>query len=126
MRQNSLSGQILAFRLAMLAVLLAAIALATAWPALSAERERTVEIKLFSFPKSLEVSPGTTVVWTNRDAIEHSVTAGTPGEPQSAFDSGLFVQGESFGHRFDEAGEFAYFCTRHESMRGVVTVRDME
>ena len=126
MQQVTISGHILAFRLAMLAVLLSAIAVATAWPVLSAERERAVEIKLFSFPKTLEVTEGTRVVWTNRDAIEHSVTAGTPDAPRVAFDSGQFVQGQSFDHRFDEAGEFAYFCTRHESMRGVVKVRDVE
>jgi plastocyanin len=85
MRQVTISGHILAFRLAMLAVLLSAIALATAWPVLSAERERAVEIKLFSFPKTLEVTEGTRVVWTNRDAIEHSVTAHRtrPGSPST-------------------------------------------
>ena len=58
MQQVTISGHILAFRLAMLAMLLSAIALATAWPVLSAERERAVEIKLFSFPKTLEVAEG--------------------------------------------------------------------
>lgn len=126
MQQDSFSGRILVMRLALLAVLMSTIAVATAWPALSAERERAAEIKLFSFPKTLEVTPGTTVVWTNRDAIEHSVTAGTPDAPLGAFDSGFFVQGESYRHRFDEAGEFAYFCARHESMRGAVKVVDAE
>jgi len=47
-----------------------------------------VSIKLFTFnPKVLEVTAGTTVVWTNGDAIEHSVTNGTPERPRSDFDS---------------------------------------
>src|SRR5713226_3695838 len=56
-----------------------------------------VEIKLFTFkPGSLEVPVGTTVVWTNRDAIEHSVTNGTLEKPGGTFDSGFFTERQSF------------------------------
>ncbi len=74
------------------------------------------EIKTFRFqPKAVEVKAGTTVTWTNRDAIEHSVTAGT-------FDSGFFTQGQTFSIAFDKPGEYAYSCARHKSMRGTVRV----
>ncbi len=81
------------------------------------------EIKLFMFkPKTLSVAPGTTVTWTNGDAIQHSVTNGTPEAPGAAFDSGFFTKGQSFSFTFTEPGEYPYFCARHKSMRGVVTV----
>lgn len=82
-----------------------------------------VSIKLFSFnPKVLEVPVGTTVVWTNGDAIEHSVTNGVPGKPAGAFDSGFFTEGQTWSFKFTEPGEYPYYCRRHESMTGMVKV----
>jgi plastocyanin len=75
-------------------------------------------IRQFSFqPNPLEVSTGTTVTWTNQDGAQHSVT-GANGE----FDSGLFTQGQAFSFTFDGPGTISYFCTRHPSMQGTVTV----
>jgi plastocyanin len=82
-----------------------------------------VDIKLFTFkPSLLEVLVGTTVVWTNGDAIEHSVTHGTPEKLGGAFDSGFFAKGQTFSFTFTEAGEYPYFCKRHNSMRGIIKV----
>ena len=82
-----------------------------------------VPIKLFTFnPKRIEVPVGTTVVWTNGDAIEHSVTGGVPGKPDGKFDSGYFTEGETWSFEFTEPGEYPYFCRRHESMTGMVKV----
>ena len=81
------------------------------------------EIKLFMFkPKDLTVAPGTTVTWTNGDAIQHSVTSGTPDAPGGAFDSGFFTKGQSYSFTFTEPGEYPYFCARHKSLQGVVKV----
>ena len=83
----------------------------------------SVDIKLFTFkPKSLEVPVGTTVVWTNGDAIDHSVTDGTPEKLGGAFDSGFFNKGGTFSFTFNKAGEYPYFCKRHDFMRGTITV----
>jgi plastocyanin len=82
-----------------------------------------VDIKLFSFkPESLEVPVGTTVIWTNRDAIEHSVTQGTPEKPRGAFDSGFFTQDQTFSFTFTKVGDYPYFCKRHNFMRGEIKV----
>jgi plastocyanin len=99
-----------------------AAAYLTLAPVLAAETV-SVDIKLFQFkPKELDVKRGDTVTWTNGDAIDHSVTAGTPGEPQEAFDSGFFPKGSSFSHTFDQEGNFTYFCKRHPSMQATVKV----
>jgi plastocyanin len=77
-----------------------------------------VDIRLFSFEApSIQVPAGTTVAWTNHDAIEHSVTAA-----DGAFDSGLFTQGGTFEFAFGSPGAYAYICSRHPSMQGVVEV----
>jgi plastocyanin len=81
------------------------------------------DIQVFQFrPDPLDVPVGTTIVWTNQDDIEHSVTHGTSPTPGDAFDSGLFPKGESFSFTFETAGEYPYFCTRHPSMQGLVSV----
>ncbi|HWP90792.1 MAG TPA: plastocyanin/azurin family copper-binding protein [Thermodesulfobacteriota bacterium] len=82
-----------------------------------------VDIKLFTYkPKTLQVEVGTTVVWTNGDAIEHSVTNGTPDKPGDAFDSGFFTKGQSYSFTFEKPGEYPYFCKRHNSMTGAIKV----
>lgn len=101
---------------------------ATAVPAATAAPKpagKTVmaDIQVFQFmPNVLEVKAGTTVVWTNKDNIEHSITNGVPGKPGGKFDSGFFTQGKTFSFTFTEAGEYPYFCMRHNSMQGMVRV----
>jgi len=78
------------------------------------------------FPGDITVAVGTTVTWTNRDAVVHTVTSGgsdgAVGQPDGIFDSGLFAGGESSSYTFTEAGTFSYFCTPHPWMTGTVTV----
>lgn len=84
---------------------------------------KQVDIRLFQFqPNVIEVKVGTTVTWTNRDFIEHSVTQGKDGKAGGGFDSGFFTQGKSFSFTFTQPGEYAYFCARHNSMTGMVKV----
>jgi plastocyanin len=80
-------------------------------------------IKLFMFkPAMLDVKVGTTVVWTNEDAIQHSVTSGTPSAPDGTFNSDFFTQGQTFSFTFTTPGMYQYFCMRHESMTGMIHV----
>ncbi len=69
---------------------------------------------------------GTTVVWTNDDAIAHTVTSGTSdgsrGSADGIFDSGFMNTGDTFSYTFDEPGEFPYFCLPHPWMIGKVIV----
>jgi plastocyanin len=67
---------------------------------------------------SVEISPGTTVVWVNRDPVTHTVTA-----DDGKFDSDTIDPGKTWSRTFGEAGTFAYHCTPHPFMKGTVTVR---
>ncbi|MEZ4870182.1 MAG: plastocyanin/azurin family copper-binding protein [Caldilineaceae bacterium] len=83
-----------------------------------------VNVSMFTFqPARIEVPVGATVVWINRDAIDHTVTSGAPNAPTALFDSGFFDQGEQFAVTFERTGEFPYFCRRHPQMRGVIIVK---
>jgi len=84
-----------------------------------------VFIQSFSFnPKSITVSTGTTIKWTNKDNASHTVTSGTPGSPNGTFDSGNLGNGAAFSYTFNTKGTFAYYCKLHQdTMTGNVVVQ---
>jgi plastocyanin len=74
-------------------------------------------------PPQISVKTGTTVAWTNKDSVAHTVTSGDPNAgPSGAFDSNLIKPGNTFTHEFDSVGTTPYFCTIHPWMTGKVTV----
>ncbi len=78
-----------------------------------------VSIDNFRFgPTSITVPVGTTVTWTNRDDMVHTVTAST-----RAFSSPGLETGETFSHTFDKPGTYQYFCALHPRMTGTVVVQ---
>lgn len=62
-------------------------------------------------PSSIIVSAGTTVIWTNKDAVAHTVTSDSP-----LFDSGTIAPGGTFSYIFSTPGTVKYHCTIHPSM----------
>jgi len=83
-----------------------------------------ITIKTFQFkPTPIEVKAGTRVTWANADDITHTVTSGTPGSRDGRFNTPLAGKGATFSFTFPEAGTYAYFCDRHQSMRGVIYVK---
>jgi plastocyanin len=67
-------------------------------------------------PETLTVRRGDTIVWTNKDPFPHTVTA--PGK----FDSRDIAANGSWKHVARTAGEYAYICTLHPNMKGVLRV----
>ena len=83
-----------------------------------------VTIRVFQFqPNPLEVKVGTQVNWTNQDDIEHTVTSGIPERPDGRFNSVLSGKDKTASFTFKEVGSYSYFCNRHQSMRGQITVK---
>ena len=101
-----------------------ALAVVVAALVVSAEPIPAIDVQLFQFqPGAVEVNAGTTVTWTNRDDIEHTVTAGDPEHPTGRFDVRLPARGTSTRVSFGEPGVYPYFCDRHPSMRGEIRVK---
>jgi plastocyanin len=70
-------------------------------------------------PTPATAKVGDTVKWTfDDDSSQHTVTS----DDGSSFDSGTHGKGESFTHKFDKAGTFAYHCSLHANMKGTITV----
>ena len=112
--------------LAAIATVITVMACAGADPTPSPSAEipaAAIGIEGFTFdPPSLTVEAGTIVTWTNREDAFHTVTSGTPEAPDGAFDSGEMDTDDTFEHAFPVAGTYAFFCTRHPFMDGVVVV----
>ena len=68
-------------------------------------------------PQELKVKVGTTVTWTNRDDIPHTVTSKT-----GAFRSKALDTDDKFSFTFATAGSFPYFCALHPHMTGTIVV----
>src|SRR3954453_14220435 len=68
-------------------------------------------------PDKLEIKPGDTVVWTNADDRDHTVTA-----KDGSFKSDNLGKGDTFEHKFTKAGKFTYACSYHPRMKATVIV----
>lgn len=78
-----------------------------------------VDIRDFAFiEQRLEIAPGTTVEWVNRDDVVHTATS-----DDGSWNSGAIEPGASWSATFDEPGIYSYHCGPHPYMRGTITVR---
>lgn len=86
-------------------------------------------------PPVISITVGDSITWYNDDREGHTVTSGEGsgrfgwmsdnfGTPDGMFDSGRFMPGESWNHKFEESGTISYFCTIHPWMEGVVIVEE--
>lgn len=75
-----------------------------------------VAIQNYAFsPIEATIKVGTTVVWTNKDPISHTVKLGDIASTELAKD-------QIFEYTFFVAGEYNYYCGLHPSMQGKIIV----
>jgi plastocyanin len=67
-------------------------------------------------PSILQVDPGTTVTFTNKDPFAHNIIGNTWGHPDD------LNQGDSFTATFDKPGVYPYACWYHPGMTGAIVV----
>jgi amicyanin len=86
-----------------------------------AQAPAMVEVKIdnFSFaPVEITVAAGTTVTWTNRDDIPHTVVS-----TEKVFKSKVLDTDDKFSFTFSKPGTYPYFCSVHPHMTGTVVVK---
>ena len=83
-------------------------------------KTHTVTIEEMRFqPTVLDVAPGDTVVWINKDLVAHTATSQVGG-----FDSKVIVASDSWRYTVQKKkGDFAYICTLHPAMKGMLRVK---
>jgi plastocyanin len=81
--------------------------------------DQSVSIAAFAFaPTEVAIPVGATLTWTNaQDGVPHTTTSA-----DGVWDSGALSTNDTFGFTFALAGDFAYLCTIHPTMRGIVHV----
>jgi amicyanin len=85
----------------------------------AAGRIAHVTIQAFKFsPATLKIKAGTTVIWTNKDSVAHTVTATSGGH----FNSGRRERNQTYSFTFSKPGTYKYVCTIHPFMKGTVSV----
>ena len=105
-------------------ILIAMLLLSPALPQANANDQpsaRNADIKIdnFSFgPQTVTVPVGTTVTWTNRDDIPHTVVS-----TDGVFKSKVQDTDEKFSYTFTKPGTYPYFCSVHPKMTGQVIVQ---
>jgi plastocyanin len=68
-------------------------------------------------PSTITVAAGTTIKWTNKDIVAHTVTSDA-----GLFESGSIATGGVFSFTFPAVGTFTYHCTPHPTMNASVVV----
>lgn len=68
-------------------------------------------------PSTITISAGTTITWTNKDAVAHTVTS-----DNGLFDSGNINGNSTYSRQFPTAGTYPYHCTPHPTMTATVIV----
>ena len=87
-------------------------------PSVAQNTAVSVTIDNFVFgPSRLTIKAGTTVTWTNRDDIPHTVAA-----KDRQFKSKVMDTDESYSFTFSTPGAYAYFCSLHPHMTGTIVV----
>ena len=92
----------------------------------SAVTGETKELKIGDYafiPQSVTIKKGTTVTWTNIDAVKHTVTSDSGNE----LNSPDLAKGDTYTHIFTTPGVYKYHCTMHPnfiSMKGTITVTE--
>lgn len=74
-------------------------------------------------PKTLTVTKGATVTWTNKEAKPHTVTA-----DDNSFSSKVMKETETYSYKFEKPGTYAYHCAFHggnagKGMAGTIIVK---
>jgi plastocyanin len=65
-------------------------------------------------PKTITITAGTSVTWTNHGLMQHTVTA-----DDNSYNSNTLSPGQSFSHTFTSAGTYYYHCVFHGGVGGV-------
>jgi plastocyanin len=82
-------------------------------------KTHTVTIESMRFqPETITVAPGDTIIWVNKDLVPHTATS-----EAGRFDSKDIQAERSWRYNTRKKGDFAYICTFHPTMTGMLRVK---
>ena len=77
----------------------------------------------FYEPMHLDITKETVVIWENQDDYGHTIQSqDNAGRVIPIFNSNILLTGQTFQYKFDESGNYQYFCTLHPWRVGTISV----
>lgn len=70
--------------------------------------------------KTITVKKGSAVTWTNKGAVQHTIT----GDSDNTIHSQPLNTGDTYTYTFSATGTYAYHCSFHAGMTGTVIVTE--
>ena len=95
----------------------------------SATQQQFNQFNRYYFPATIQIVPGTLLVWTNNDSIDHTVLSGTltkrlgqpnPFTPDGQIVSGKIAPGQSFQITINKTGIITFYDPQYTWMNGVI------
>lgn len=69
------------------------------------------------YPQQIQITVGDTVQWQNNDTSIHTVTSDT-----DLFNSDMLMANDKFEYKFENPGNYGYYCMLHPWMKGSINV----
>jgi plastocyanin len=101
----------------LIALIPAALVLATAGPALAATKNVSIKAGGFS-PASITINSGDSIKWTNVDTVNHQVVS-----DRGLFASSILRPGQTYTRTFNQGGTYRYHDGLEPTEKGAVIVK---
>ncbi|MDE1816042.1 MAG: hypothetical protein KGI11_05745 [Thaumarchaeota archaeon] len=93
----------------------------------SASQQNLNYVNGYYSPDQIQISPGTTIIWTNNDSIAHSIFSGTatfsttnPYVPDGKIKSGMIAPGQTFEVTINDTGMIRFYDPSYTWMNGII------
>lgn len=93
----------------------------------SASQQNQNFVNGYYSPDQIQISPGTTIIWTNNDSIAHSIFSGTatfsttnPYVPDGKIKSGMIAPGQTFQVTINDTGMIRFYDPSYTWMNGII------
>ncbi len=93
----------------------------------SASQQNGFYYNRYYLPSTLQIVPGTTIVWTNNDSVPHRILSGlstqkpqNPFTPDGKIDSGVIASGQTFQFTINDVGIIRYYDPTYTWIYGVI------
>jgi len=93
----------------------------------SSSQQNQFYYNLYFVPSTLQIVPGTTIVWTNNDSVPHRILSGTSTQqsqnlfiPDGKMDSGVIASGQTFQFTINDVGIIRYYDPSYPWVNAVI------
>jgi plastocyanin len=93
----------------------------------SASQQNGFYYNRYYLPSTLQIVPGTTIVWTNNDSVPHRILSGlstqkpqNPFTPDGKMDSGVIASGQTFQFTINDVGIIRYYDPSYPWMNALI------